>query len=376
MRIFFVGLPKVPYANRACDIRLKSFAELFASCGSSVYILNRYSAIQPAKDTKEGHYTIVELIKKRKTKKLTAVLFLLSIIKEFFFLVSARIADNQRTVLHVYSGHYADMLFYWIISRICGYKIVYQYVEFRSVIKTSNLYHKVNGLLVDRYGPTLWDGMIPISNFLKEQAIIHNKKLKYIQIPPICDFSSFDSIECVKEAKILYCGSADYSEVIKLLVDAYRKSSISNVYKLELIIAGKQQKVDYLKEYAKEAIVMSNLSYTELIQEYKSATILMIPLRNNIKDISRFPNKICEYAASQGTILTTRFGEPAFFFKDKVSAVISDDYSIDSLASSLDWIYKHPEETAEIANKGYEIGKMKFNITCYQEKMNAFLSAL
>ena len=44
MKIFFVGLQKVPYANRACDIRLDSFADLFVKCGCSVTVLNRYSA--------------------------------------------------------------------------------------------------------------------------------------------------------------------------------------------------------------------------------------------------------------------------------------------------------------------------------------------
>ena len=49
MKIFFVGLSGVPYASRACDIRLDSFALLFQKCGYDVTVLNRYSPFMSSK---------------------------------------------------------------------------------------------------------------------------------------------------------------------------------------------------------------------------------------------------------------------------------------------------------------------------------------
>ena len=50
MNIVFVGLSGVPYAQRAIDIRLGSFARLFALSGHNVMILNRYSSLKPVND--------------------------------------------------------------------------------------------------------------------------------------------------------------------------------------------------------------------------------------------------------------------------------------------------------------------------------------
>ena len=62
MKVFFVGLSKCPYANRACDIRLHSFAELFTLCGTDVTILNRYSPLVNSPDKhKSANYEIKEL---------------------------------------------------------------------------------------------------------------------------------------------------------------------------------------------------------------------------------------------------------------------------------------------------------------------------
>ena len=47
MNIVFVGLSGVPYARRAIDTRLLSFANLFTSSNHDVVILNRYSALKP-----------------------------------------------------------------------------------------------------------------------------------------------------------------------------------------------------------------------------------------------------------------------------------------------------------------------------------------
>ena len=86
MKIFFVGLQKVPYANRACDIRLDSFAELFVKCGCSVTVLNRYSAQKDIFDEiKRRRYEVVELIKHKRTSALSSILYLFSVVKEFFF---------------------------------------------------------------------------------------------------------------------------------------------------------------------------------------------------------------------------------------------------------------------------------------------------
>lgn len=111
---------------------LDSFAELFVKCGCSVTVLNRYSAQKDIFDEiKRRRYEVVELIKHKKISTLSSILYLFSVVKEFFYLIGYRLKGDKNAVLHIYSGHYFDMLFYWFIARLCDYRVIYQYVEYR-----------------------------------------------------------------------------------------------------------------------------------------------------------------------------------------------------------------------------------------------------
>lgn len=379
MKIFFVGLSRCPYANRACDIRLHSFAELFSLCGSDVTILNRYSPFIDSLDKhKSGNYETKELVKQRKSSRLNLLLFVWSILREFAFLINYRIRSSKKVILHVYSGHYADMLFYRFIALLCGYKIIYQYVEYRKDEKRRSLYHRLNGWLVDTLGAKLWDGVIPITHFLNDRALEQNSSLKSLIGPPICDYSQFDKYRVEKNNIVLFCGSAAYFEVIKLVIDSFNLSSLAKLgeYNLELILTGSKAEIDKVKSYYPQAIIKSALPYEELIQEYNKAKILMIPLRNTIKDISRFPNKVCEYAASKSVIVTTKYGEPAHFFEDGVSAMIAEECNVNAIADKLTWLHENDNKIKDIGKNGYKVGLKSFELTAYVDKMKSFLETL
>lgn len=377
MRIFFVGLGRVPYASRACDIRLDSFAELFVKCGATVTVINRYSSLFKNVDEYQTHdYEVKELVPHSKGGMIGKVLFLYSIIKEFGYLLNYRMKKGSNAILHIYSGHFLDIFFYWFISKICSYKIVYQYVEYRLDEKRRNPYHILNAWLVDKLSARLWDGCISISHFLQERALTVNSKLKTVIGPPICDFTRFDQFRGVKENIVLYCGSAGYFEVIKFVVDSFNQSKLSASYKLELIVAGNKFQIEEVRKYASNAIIKTKLPYEELIKSYNHSKILMIPLRNSIKDISRFPNKVCEYAASKSVIVTTCFGEPAHFFNDKKSAMIANDYSVEAMVEALDWLADNQNAIPMIGEEGYKEGLNAFHIEAYIGKMTAFLNSI
>ncbi len=380
MRVFLVGSSKVPYDNSASDIRLKSYAELFCLCGYEVTIVNRYATLCDAfknqEDYTDSPYKIKELLKPRTKGFLFPVLFVWSVVAEFFYLLKDRIKNDSDGVLHLYTGHFVDLLFYKFVSLLTGYKIIYQYVEYRSAIQRNGLYHRFNGKLFDAYGPKLWHGVIPISHFLKEKALEVNPKLAWMVGPPICDYSQFDAQSQEKERIVLFCGSAGYFDVVKLIVDSFNQSRISKAYKLVLILSGSNEQLGAVKEYAPNAEIKTRLPYLELIENYNKASVLMIPLRNTIQDIARFPNKVCEYAASKGVIVSTVYGEPAYFFKDKVSALIADDFSVDALTEKLDWLYDNENEIECIGQRGYEIGTEVFNLNSYQTKIQEFLAKI
>lgn len=387
MNIAFVGLSGVPYSKRAVDARINAFAKTFKRLSDSVTIYNRAPSQQKDQmnnfSNDNNEITIVEIINQPKSP--FWIIRLLIEIISYPIECYRLFRENRRRkidVIHVYSGHFFEYLHYYLIAKFIGAKTVYQYVEFRSTIQRKNFYHKINGYLCDRYGFFLFDGIICISNYLEN----HVKELSYskptIKVPPICDFDYFDSIRSdqPKEKCIVYCGSADYMEVIETIIQAYKRSNCTmNGVSLSLIVSGSTKSIYDLMQLASESpniLVRSKLNYSDLVKHLKSAEALLIPLRNTIQDIARFPNKICEYTACRNVIITTNFGEIPFFFEDKKNALIANEFSQECLSEKFNWIFDNGKAVNQLRQAAYLTGKENFNIENYMMPLNSFMTSV
>lgn len=381
MNIVFVGLQGVPYFGRACDPRLANTANLLAEDGD-VAIVNRYSSLKHKtmpgiKLAEEAR--CVEILKRRNTGGVSTILFfVLSIFCEPFVLWNIH-REKKIDFLHIYSGHYFDFVIYRIIAKLIGAKIVYEYVEYRSGKPSRGLYHKINNYLCDFHGAKLWDACIVISNFLKDKALMVNPKLPVIKVTPIGDFNLFESNKKnidIEDEYIMFCGHAVYYDVVKLIIDSFRASQIRQTKKLLLVLGGSQSQVQRVKEYGKECIIKSKLPYDELIAFYKHAFALMIPLRNTIEDTARFPNKICEYTAAHGLIITTANGEMNYYFKNGDNAIVAEECSVPAIAQRLNEIEYGKYDLDKIRDNSYKTGIENFSIEAYREKIYNFLEEI
>lgn len=379
MKIVFVGLSGVPYTGRACDSRLANIANLLADKNVTIEILNRYSS-----QTKKSLSGIIlsdevsckEIVKSKKTKGFaTFFFFILSLLMEPFEIFKSH-RREKIDWLHLYTGHYIDFVIYKLIAKFIGAKIVYEYVEYRSEKSLSNLYHKVNSYLCDFHGAKLWDACIVISNFLRDNALKVNPKLPIIKVTPIGDFNLFEAnnkIIDVSDEYVMFCGHAGYFDVVKFIIDSYNLSKIHRTKKLLLVLGGSQSQVQRVREYDKECIIKSKLPYDELIAFYKHAFALMIPLRNTIEDIARFPNKICEYTAAHGLIVTTNNGEMKYYFKNGENAILAEDCSVYSIAKCLDDVSIGKYNIDKIRDNSFKTGIKNFSIGAYKENLYNFL---
>ena len=330
MHIVFVGLKGATRRNRACDTRLGYVKQLL----------------------EERH-------------KVT--------ISERNFMEPLRLLWLHRNkpvdVLHVYSNHYVLMPLYWLIARIMGARVVAEYVEYRSSFDWENCkvyilpvlwYHRMNAYLFDRYAAKLWDGCLPISDFLMQKAHEVNPDLKMLKVAPLCNLDLFEQNKLPSpEAKpyILYCGSRDYKEVAEMIEEAYRMSRLKDKVGLRLLLDG-------------------NLDYDVLVSYFKHAEALLIPLRNNIRDIARFPNKICEYTASQSIVITTPYGEMPHYFSDGKNAIIADDYSVSALTDCFNRMADGYYDMAALREASWQTAVQHFSLDAYREVLFHFLDEI
>jgi len=383
MRILFVGMYGVPFLKRASDVRMLSFANLFSSLDYNVTILNRYSpgkALPQIDMHVDSNIQIDEIIKKRNHKFLETILYLISILIEPIKIVKLNKVEKI-DILNIYSGHYLDIVFYSLIKRIIKAKIVYHYVEYRSAFHKSSIYHKINSYLVDKYGPKFFDGAVCISNFLENKVAEINPNATIIKVPPVCDFKYIESIQSDKskfgcEPYLVFCGSVYANEVINLILESYNHSKISQQVNLKMVLYGNHVKFAQWQEKHPNVEFYQKLDYNDLIMLFKGATGLFIPLRNTVQDKARFPNKICEYAATRGVIITTNNGEIPFYFKDLVDAIIAEDFQVDAMSKKLDWLADNFNCLEYIRANVLELGYQHFNIEHYKLPIVDFIQDL
>ncbi len=373
MNIYIAGLSDVPFKKRATDIRLLSFAKLFDSLGHSVTIINRLSSVNKC-DMHIPKDVNIEYVCKAK-----GILSLFwGTIKEPFKLLRLN-KKKKIDVIIVTSGHYFDLLIYKLVTIITKSKLVYHYCEYRSSIDRKSLYHKINGKLIDYKGPKLCDAAICISHFLENRIKERNHKIKTVIVPPICDFTDLENIQPHNTSKgyILFCGSVGYYETIDLIINAFHKSKINKILDLYLVLSGDSDQISMVKQKTgTNTIFFTSLEYAKLISLMKGASGLLIPLKNNIRDIARFPNKICEYIAAHGIVISTNFGEIPYYFKDKENALLANDFEIDAYANTLDWLCDNINDLDRIKKESYIVGKEYFNTNSYKKQITDFLSSI
>jgi glycosyltransferase involved in cell wall biosynthesis len=384
MNIVFVGETGVPYLNRATDTRLLFFANMSAE-KNKVYIVNRmpYKKVNNKMDSLlNKNVKIINLFGFKKLQKIySRVLFaFISYPVEFVYLLKLNHKVNI-DILHVYSGHFVDYVFYFILSKTISSKICMQFVEF-DFSPTQKGYYKINGYLIDYKWHIFFNGFISISNYISNHIKNLSPVKPILKIPPICDFEYISSIEKMNKQTnpyLLYCGTAGYINVIETIIkcfELFMKDNLDLNISLILVINGDINKFKPLIKNNKKILIYQNVDFIELIQLYKDAAVLFIPLQSTIREIARFPNKICEYTASKGLILTTNIGEIPFYFKDKESAIIANDFSVESLVEQLDWIFKNQEKLSSIRDNAYKIGYANFHIGNYIEYLDNFFRKL
>ena len=379
MNTIFVGLAGVPYRARACDSRLTFIAKM-VGVNSSVTILNRYSSLKSKRtDVLQGNdIQIEEIIKPRRTDGfLTKLFFLLSILKEPFAIYRLNKREHI-DIIHIYSEHFFDFILYWFISKITRSKTVFEYVEYRSAFSVKDVFHRVEYQLYDRYAARFCDGVIAISEFLKDAAVKVNPRIKFFKIPPICDFEYFETIQpkAFHKCTLLYCGSISYREVVEFIVNAYNRAEISEKCDLVLILSGNEDAIEQMRLMCNDnIIIVSKLPYDKLISYYKGATALLIPLMDKTSEIARFPNKIAEYLASRGIIVTTNIGEIPYYFKDGENAVVANSCDVESFSEKMKSIIDEVDVTT-VKGNAYKTGKKFFSVDSYIDKYYKFANSL
>ena len=354
------------------------------SLNNEIIFINRFALLNDSEHQSTKHNDSFRIIDATQAKYRPKSFFKRNFLKSasfYYEYIAIKRLNKEKKIdwINVYTQYFGIFIFYYLLSKLFHFRIIFHYVEFRSKIKGRNFLYKINDLLTDKCAIHLSDKLIPISKLINDHILSIKPTASVLVIPPVCDFQFFHSVqpEVSDKSYFVFCISTAYEEVILFIIESFLKIRQSGETTLHLVINGKltDRTIRKLLDENKEKIfTFSGLGYEKLIAKYKGSLAQLIPLRNTYQDCARFPQKICEYLASKRPIITTGFGEITNYFTDNQNAIIATEYDTNSFSQKLEWAIQNQDKIEIIAANSYEIGINLFNIHTYSPKLEKFLT--
>jgi len=232
--------------------------------------------------------------------------------------------------------------------------------------------------------------IIAISEFLvqkiKESNYISKIDIPYLKIPILADIDQWTiDINYKKGEKgyFLWCGSIQgYKETVELLIQIFSKVwSIENDVKLIIVGDISDNLISSFRIFqSKYNLPFYSIEFTgflsekELANYYINALALLAPLRNNMRDLARFPTKIGEYLSSGRPIIIPSFCEFANYASDGINAIYVHEDDINSYASALKKVIDSPKYADLVGEGGRELCKKEFDYHIHGKSLALFIN--
>lgn len=391
MFVIHLGVSGFPRGNAQIQ-RIRLTFKSLKLAGCNPLIINKHALHQNNNGPKKiDRYQGIPFVNTSLNKNRPDGFFARNTNKFAGYLIELLLLFKKRRKIHsaiFYGSSFIELVYYRILSKLFNFKLVIQYVEYRSSIPLKSYFSNLNNKFFDAYCMFFCDGIIVISEFLKEKVISKKSSMNMLKIPAICDFSEFEFQKKVgTELGLMFCGSIFYLPVINFIIELYTKLRDNNIYSGNLVFAigmGNEDKDGFdqlinkinTNNYSKSIQINVNVPFEELISMYLQSELLIVPLRNIIPDIAGFHHKIGEYTAAGKPVISSNFGELQYYFKDGVSAILADDYSLDSYFDKLSEVLKNKERLSSIAAEGHKVGETYLNFKSYAEPLKVFLHNL
>ena len=390
LHIVYLGEAGFPYGYAPIQRQLLISRGLVEAGAQVLVISNKgiFEKDQLVKLTAKGTYKGVdyeytsESVIREKSFIWRNALKIKGVFKEFMLLWSLK-RKRKLDFAIVATMRFQQILYYFLLSRLFGFKILLNYVELNSAIITRTRWRdRVNDYLVDLWAFKCADAVLPISDFLAARITDESPGKPFLKIPILSDSSnSFPKKLIHENGAFVYCGSATYIELIKFILDSFALVTHHNK-RLHLVVSGDPVEMDifynlvYTHPANEHITTFSQIPFAELCQLYRDASALLIPLRPTIQDQARFPHKIGEYLASGNPIVTTNYGEIATYFTDMETALIAEEYTPESFALKMTYVIEHPDIAARIGRAGEKLAGKEFAYEKHGRALLSFIKSL
>jgi len=199
-------------------------------------------------------------------------------------------------------------------------------------------------------------------------------------LPPLCDGSEFDGFERrrpesfgVFEILVVASGKpADGDDLLRPILEAaYQRGARFN---LTVIGAGDPFGGSPLRTSGHvEVSRLANLSRRDYLRTLALADVFLLPRRGGLYSEAAFPNRVPEFLASGGLLVTTGVGDLPRYIRHGHTGFLCPDGDVNAFASALCWVADHRHEAADIGANGRRTGLRQFDYRVHGEPLLNFV---
>jgi glycosyltransferase involved in cell wall biosynthesis len=231
---------------------------------------------------------------------------------------------------------------------------------------------------VEKRVSPLWgaDGVICISRFLEEwvqqENIRTGRNVLSLYVPILVDVNEIKpAVAAPAGRSVLFSGSPAYDDTLRFLLAAL-EMVWARYPDCQLVITGGATATTLglaVKGQGKNIRYAGYLKRSDLIREYLEASVLAIPLFDDVRSRARFPTKLGEYLASGRPVVTNRVGEIPRFLTDGVSACVTEPGDSAAFAGAICRLLAHPDKGQEMGRQGREVAEREFHYANHGSKL-------
>lgn len=281
-----------------------------------------------------------------------------------------------------------NFIFFKILAKSIGAVLILEKSEYPYVYCEKTLSVRMMMMFYERITLKSIDGVIVISEFLREYFYSHLVRSdRILKIPILVDTDRFNlkqnSNKFVKH-KIIYCGNLEHQDEVTELLKAF--GQISNEFPLwTLEIIGPLPDLDViatLNLLAIEKGIVDRVIFAGAVSRNKIPTMLLdgdimvLPRASGTFSMAGFPTKLGEYLATGKPVVVTATGCINEYLLDRVSAYLVKPDDVNAFAEVLRYVIYHYNEAIEVGNNGRNVAIREFDSNVQSKRILNFIAQL
>lgn len=307
---------------------------------------------------------------------------ILTYFRSFKFLSVSKISQGIN-ILYVYDNINIENIFLVLYAKALNYKIVVDIVEDYTVHLENVSFKKginlKSAFLIERFYPAIINGIVVISNFLKnkyEEKFLGKIPVALIPISAQIK-TSIQKKELSNKFIFAYSGTFGNKDGIPSLISAFNLlSKIHSDAELHMSGIGNNAGTIVKNAFNNRIKYFGFLKEDDYYKFIDDANALCMTRTNSAYSNAGFPFKLGEYLASGNPVIATDVSDVSMYLENKKDVLLIKPDDINELFLAMKFLIENREEGIIIGKSGQKKCKMYFNPILNGEKLFKFLQSL